>query len=120
MLWPAFAAAVVVQAVLLEALPVTGDDGPGLFAAFLLGGLPRTSASWRWPRRWRGAGCAGAGRDPDGDRHRPCGRGGARRGVCARSRSWACCTTPTVRAARDDLSAQAAQARQLRPQPRPA
>jgi 4-amino-4-deoxy-L-arabinose transferase-like glycosyltransferase len=39
MLWPAFAVAVVVDALLLELLPVSGDDGPGLFAAVLLAGF---------------------------------------------------------------------------------
>jgi hypothetical protein len=38
-LWPAFLAAVVVDALLLELLPVAGDDGPGLFAAVLLAGF---------------------------------------------------------------------------------
>jgi hypothetical protein len=37
--WPAFAVAVVVDAVLLDRLPVGGDDGPGLFAAVLLAGF---------------------------------------------------------------------------------
>jgi hypothetical protein len=39
MLWPAFVAAVVIQALLLDLLPVAGDDGPGLFAAVLLAGF---------------------------------------------------------------------------------
>jgi hypothetical protein len=39
MLWPAFAAAVVVDALLLDLLPVQGDDGPGLVAAVLLAGF---------------------------------------------------------------------------------
>lgn len=39
MLWPAFVAAVVVEAVLLDRLPVAGDNGPGLFAAVLLAGF---------------------------------------------------------------------------------
>jgi hypothetical protein len=58
---------------LLEALPVTGDDGPGLFAAFLLAELlnlcrvavPAPLAGRRLRRRRPGS---------DGDRHRPCGR----------------------------------------------
>ena len=39
MLWPAFVVAVVAEAVLLDRLPVSGDDGPGLFAAVLLAGF---------------------------------------------------------------------------------
>jgi hypothetical protein len=39
-LWPTFAVVVVVEAVLLQLLPVAGDRGPGLFAAVLLAGFP--------------------------------------------------------------------------------
>jgi hypothetical protein len=39
-LWPTFAVVVVVEAVLLQLLPVAGDNGPGLFAAVLLAGFP--------------------------------------------------------------------------------
>jgi hypothetical protein len=39
MLWPAFVAAVVADALLLDLLPVAGDRGPGLFAAVLLAGF---------------------------------------------------------------------------------
>lgn len=38
-LGPAFAVAVVVDAVLLEVLPISGDDGPGLFATLILAGF---------------------------------------------------------------------------------
>jgi hypothetical protein len=38
-LWPAFAVAVVVDAVLLDVLPISGDDGPGLFATVILAGF---------------------------------------------------------------------------------
>lgn len=38
-LWPTFAAGLVVDALLLELLPIAGDDGPGLFAALLLAGV---------------------------------------------------------------------------------
>jgi hypothetical protein len=38
-MWPAFAVAVAVDAVLLQALPIAGDRGPGLFAALLLAGF---------------------------------------------------------------------------------
>ena len=60
MLWPAFVVAVVVEAVLLDRLPVSGDDGPGLFAAVLLAGflnlvLVAVAAplAGRWLRRRR-------------------------------------------------------------------
>ena len=38
-LWPAFAVAVVADGVLLDVLPISGDDGPGLFAAVILAGF---------------------------------------------------------------------------------
>ena len=38
-LWPTFVVVVAVEAVLLQLLPVSGDDGPGLFAAVLLAGF---------------------------------------------------------------------------------
>jgi hypothetical protein len=60
MLWPAFMAAVVVEAVLLDSLPVSGDDGPGLFAALLLAGFANlfvvavaAPLAGRWLRRRR-------------------------------------------------------------------
>jgi hypothetical protein len=60
MLWPAFMAAVVVEAVLLDRLPVSGDDGPGLFAALLLAGFANlfvvavaAPLAGRWLRRRR-------------------------------------------------------------------
>ena len=39
MLWPGFVLAVAVDALLLELLPVQGDDGPDLFAAVILAGF---------------------------------------------------------------------------------
>ncbi len=58
MLWPAFAAAVVIEAVLLDRLPVAGDRGPGLFAAVLLAGFANlilvavaAPLAGRWLRR---------------------------------------------------------------------
>jgi hypothetical protein len=39
-LWPTFALVVVVEAFLVQLLPVAGDGGPGLFAAVLLVGFP--------------------------------------------------------------------------------
>ncbi|MGZ4268441.1 MAG: hypothetical protein ACXVFN_21370 [Solirubrobacteraceae bacterium] len=37
--WPAFAAALIAVAVLLQALPIAGDGGPGVFPAVLLSGF---------------------------------------------------------------------------------
>jgi hypothetical protein len=60
MLWPAFVAAVVIEAVLLDRLPISGDDGPGLFAAVLLAGFANlivvavaAPLAGRWLRRRR-------------------------------------------------------------------
>jgi hypothetical protein len=60
MLGPAFVAAVVIEAVLLDRLPVSGDDGPGLFAAVLLAGFANlmivavaAPLAGRWLRRRR-------------------------------------------------------------------
>jgi hypothetical protein len=39
MLWPSFVVALAVEAILLDRLPVSGDSGPGLFAAVLLAGF---------------------------------------------------------------------------------
>jgi hypothetical protein len=38
-LWPTFAVVVLAEAVLLQVLPIAGDKGPGLFAAVLLAGF---------------------------------------------------------------------------------
>lgn len=38
-LWPTFVLAVAVDAVLLDVLPISGDDGPGLFATIILAGI---------------------------------------------------------------------------------
>jgi len=60
MLWPTFGAAVVIEAVLLDRLPISGDDGPGLFAAVLLAGFANliivaaaAPLAGRWLRRRR-------------------------------------------------------------------
>jgi hypothetical protein len=37
--WPTFAAALVVDTLLLDLLPIAGDQGPALFPAFLLAGF---------------------------------------------------------------------------------
>jgi hypothetical protein len=59
-LWPAFAVAVVVDGVLLDVLPISGDDGPGLFAALILAGVANlivvavgAPLLGRWRRRRR-------------------------------------------------------------------
>jgi hypothetical protein len=61
MLWPAFVLAVVVDALLLDLLPIQGDDGPGLFAAAILAGFLNlfvvavaAPLAGRWLRRRRG------------------------------------------------------------------
>ena len=79
MMWPAFAAAVVVEAVLLDRLPVAGDRGPGLVRRRAARGLRQPD-----PRRGRrAAGRALAAppspRDAIGDRDGPRG-GRAHRG----------------------------------------
>ena len=112
MLWPAFVAAVVVQAVLLEALPVSGDDGPGLFAAVLLAGVSNlclvavaAPLAGRWLRRRRPEMPAVIATD----------RAGAVMlgAACGLVAVLGLLHHPTVRAAHDDLSAQAASARRF-------
>jgi hypothetical protein len=39
MLWPAFVVAVAADALLLDLLPIEGDEGPGLFAGAILAGF---------------------------------------------------------------------------------
>lgn len=60
MLWPAFVVAVAVDALLLELLPIEGDEGPGLFAAAILAGFLNlfvvavaAPLAGRGLRRWR-------------------------------------------------------------------
>ena len=112
MLWPTFGVAVVVEALLLELLPVAGDGGPGLFAAVLLAGflnlcLVAVAAplAGRWLRRRRPGMPAVIATD----------RAGAVLLVaaCALVAVLGLMHRSTVRAARDDLSAQAAQARRF-------
>ena len=91
MLWPAFVAAVVIEAVLLDRLPVAGDDGPGLFATVLLAGLGilvvvavAAPLAGRWLRRRR------PGLPP-----RTIAQARCWSPLAARSSwPWACCTTP--------------------------
>jgi hypothetical protein len=112
MLWPAFAAAVVADAVLLDRLPVSGDGGPGLFAAVLLAGflnlcLVAVAAplAGHWLRRRRPGMPTVIATD----------RAGAvlLAAACALVAVLGLMHRSTVRAARDDLSAQAAQARRF-------
>ena len=113
MLWPAFVAAVVVEAVLLDRLPVSGDDGPGLFAAVLLAGFLNLAVvavaaplAGRWLRRRRPGMPPVIATDRAGTV--------AARGRRARS-SWPSASLhhSSVQAARDDLSAQATSARRF-------
>jgi hypothetical protein len=112
MLWPAFVAAVVVQAILLEVLPVAGDDGPGLFAAVLLAGVANlclvavaAPLAGRWLRRRRPEMPAVIATD----------RAGAvlLAAACALVAVLGLTHRSTVRAAHEDLSVQAAQARRF-------
>jgi hypothetical protein len=109
-LWPAFAVAVVADGVLLDELPISGDDGPGLFAAVILAGFANlivvavvAPLAGRWLR----------GRRP-----------GTPRAVAADQAGTALLAVvtvvvlalglahrPAVRAAHDDLAAQAGWAR---------
>lgn len=61
-MWPAFAAAIVVDAGLMQALPIAGDGSPGPFAAVLLAGFFNLAVvavgaplAGRWLRRRRPA-----------------------------------------------------------------
>jgi hypothetical protein len=112
MLWPAFVAAVVVQALLLELLPIAGDDGPGLFAAVLLAGFldlfivaVAAPLAGRWLRRRRPGMPAEIATD----------RAGAAllAAACVAIAGLGLAHHPSVTAARDDLDAQAASARRF-------
>jgi hypothetical protein len=112
MLWPAFAAAVVVQALLLDLLPVAGDDGPGLFAAVLLAGFANlfvvavaAPLAGRWLRRRRPGMPPVIATD----------RAGAAllAAACVLVVVLGLMHHSSVRAAREDLSAQAASARRF-------
>ena len=112
MLWPAFVVAVLVDAVLLDRLPVSGDAGPGLFAAVLLAGflnlgLVAVAAplAGHWLRRRR----------PDMPTVIATDRAGAvlLAAACALVAVLGLMHRSTVRAAREDLRAQAAQARRF-------
>ena len=109
MLWPAFVVAVVVQALLLDLLPVAGDDGPGLFAAVLLAGFLNLGLvavapplAGRWLRRRRPGMPAVIATDRAGT--------ALLAGACAVVAALGLLHHSSVRAARDDLDAQAASA----------
>ena len=112
MLWPAFAAAVVVDALLLDRLPVSGDRGPGLFAAVLLAGFLNlflvavvAPLAGRWLRRRRPGMPAVIATD----------RAGAAMlgAACGLVAVLGLLHHSTVRAAHADLGAQAAAARRF-------
>jgi hypothetical protein len=112
MLWPAFVAAVVVQALLLDLLPVAGDDGPGLFAAVLLAGFVNlivvavaAPLAGYWLRRRR----------PEMPAEIATDRAGAAllAAVCVAIAGLGLLHHSSVQDARDDLNAQAASARRF-------
>jgi hypothetical protein len=112
MLWPAFVAAVVVQALLLDLLPIAGDDGPGLFAAVILAGFVNlfvvavaAPLAGRWLRRRR----------PGMPSEIATDRAGAAllAAVCVAIAGLGLLHHSSVQDARDDLGAQAASARRF-------
>jgi hypothetical protein len=112
MLWPAFAAAVVADAVLLDRLPVSGDGGPGLFAAVLLAGflnlcLVAVAAplAGHWLRRRRPGMPTVIATDRAGTV--------LLAAACALVAAFGLMHRSAVRAARADINAQAAQARRF-------
>jgi Tfp pilus assembly protein PilE len=109
MLWPAFVVVVVAETLLLELLPVSGDGGPGLFAAVLLAGflnlgLVAVAAplAGRWLRRRRPAMPNVIATDRAGAVMLVAG--------CALLAALGLVHRSSVRAARADLAAQAASA----------
>jgi hypothetical protein len=112
MLWPAFVVAVAVDAVLFDRLPVSGDVGPGLFAAVLLAGflnlcLVAVAAplAGHWLRRRRPGMPTVIATDRAGT--------ALLAAACALVAALGLVHRSSVRAARDDLNAQAAQARRF-------
>lgn len=111
-LWPTFVIVVAVEAVLLELLPVAGDDGPGLFAAVLLVGFPNlvlvavaAPLAGGWLRRRRPALPKVVATDRAGTALLLAG--------VALVLVLGLAHRPAVSAAHDDLAAQAAQARRF-------
>jgi hypothetical protein len=112
MLWPSFVIALVIEAVLLDRLPVSGDDGPGLFAAVLLAGFVNlclvavaAPLAGRWLRRRRPGMPAVIATDRAGT--------ALLAAACAVVAVLGLMHRSTVRAAREDLDAQAASARRF-------
>ena len=112
MLWPSFVVAVVVDAILLDRLPVSGDRGPGLFAAVLLAGflnlcLVAVAAplAGRWLRRRRPGMPSVIATDRAGTVLLVA--------ACALLVVFGVLHRSSVRAAREDLNAQAASARRF-------
>jgi hypothetical protein len=112
MLWPAFAAAVVADAILLDRLPVSGDGGPGLFAAVLLAGFlnlclvaAAAPLAGHWLRRRRPGMPTVIATDRAGTV--------LLAAACALVAALGLMHRSAVRAARADLNAQAAQARRF-------
>jgi hypothetical protein len=111
-LWPTFAVAVLVDGVLLDRLPVSGDRGPGLFPAVLLAGFLNlvvvavcAPLAGRWLRGRR----AGMPKVVADDR-----AGTALLAVVAAAvAGLGLIHRPTVQAERDELDAQAAQVRRF-------
>jgi hypothetical protein len=112
MLWPAFVLAVVVDALLLDLLPIEGDAGPGLFAAAILAGFLNlfvvavaAPLTGRWLRKRRRGVPAVVATDQAGTVLL-----GA---VAVLLAALGVAHRPTVQAADADLAAQATQARQF-------
>lgn len=111
-LWPTFVVVVAVEALLLELLPLAGDDGPGLFAAVLLGGVPNlvlvavgAPLAGAWLRRRRPQIPLMVAADRAGTALLVAG--------AALVLALGLVHRPAVSAAHDDLAAQAAQARRF-------
>jgi hypothetical protein len=111
-LWPTFVVAVVVDALLLQLLPLAGDDGPGLFAAVLLAGFPNlvlvavaAPLAGRWLRARRPGTPQLVAADHAGTALLVAG--------AALVLALGLVHRPAVRAADADLAAQAAQARRF-------
>jgi hypothetical protein len=111
-LWPTFVLAVVLDALLLQLLPLSGDGGPGLFAAVLLAGVPNlvlvavaAPLAGRWLRGRRPATPQVVAADQAGTALLVAG--------AAVVLALGLAHRPAVRAADADLAAQAAQARRF-------
>jgi hypothetical protein len=111
-LWPTFVVVVALEAVLLQVLPIAGDDGPGLFAAVLLAGFANliivavaAPLTGHWLRRHRAGMPSVIATDRAGTALLGAG--------VAVVLGLGLLHHDEVRAARDDLAAQAASARRF-------